>query len=93
MSTKSEMTPKKAAQVFKRVKAAQEKLAPQIAEAKRVLTEYFEASGTTELAGVGFAVDTRTQLDTTKVRAFLGDKVDEFTKKVTSRTLFVIEGS
>jgi hypothetical protein len=93
MSGKTEMTAKQAARAFKRAKAAQEKLAPLLAESKRVLTEHFEATGEKEFEGVGFAADTRTQLDTTKVRAYLGDKISEFTKSVTSRTLFVLEGA
>lgn len=89
--TAKEMTPKQAAKAFKRLKRAQEKLLPQLSTARAVLIEHFETTATTELDGVGFAVDTRGQLDTTKVRAFLGDKVNDFTKTVTSRTVYVVE--
>lgn len=91
--SKPHMTPDQAAQEFKRLKAAQEEIAPKLAEARRVLVEHFEATSTTVLEGVGLAVDTRSQLDTTRVRAFLGDRVNEFTKSVTSRTVYVLEGA
>lgn len=58
-----------------------------------MLVETIEQSGTTEFEGIGLAVDDREQLDVTKVRAHLGDGVDEFTKTVTSRTLFVIKAA
>ncbi len=77
--------------MFKRVKAAKAKISPQESEAKRVLLEHFEATGTDKFEGIGLAVDTREQLDTARVRVFLGDKVEEFTKTVTSRTLSVLE--
>ena len=56
-----------------------------------MLLEHFDATNTTEAEGIRLAVDTRSQLDTTKVRAFLGERIDEFTKAVTSRTLSLCE--
>ena len=85
------MTPKQAAKIFKREKAEQEMRAPQLKEAKRVLVEHFESTKTNKFEGVGFAVDTRNNLDTDRVRAFLGERIAEFTKQTTSRTLSVLE--
>lgn len=85
------MTPKQAAKIFRRLKPAHEKVGAQVAEARKVLVAHFEATGTTELDGVGFAVDSRNQLDTAAVRAHLGDKIDQFIKAVVSRTVFLIE--
>lgn len=87
------MTPSQAARIFKRGKSIQARLGPQMREASKVLVETIEQSGTTEFEGIGLAVDDREQLDVTKVRAHLGDGVDEFTKTVTSRTLFVIKAA
>lgn len=87
------MTPKQAAKIYKRETASQAKRAPMLKEAKKALVEHFEETGTTEFEGVGFAVDTRHQLDTTAVRAFLGDDVTRFLKPVVSRTLSVLEAT
>lgn len=85
------MTPKQAARVFRRAKPAHDELGAELTEARKVLVKHFEETGTTELDGVGFAVDARSQLDTTAVRAHLGDKISQFLKSVTSRTVFLIE--
>ena len=58
-----------------------------------MLVKHFEETKTTEFAGIGFAIDTRKQLDTTAARAALGDRLEQFLKPVTSRTVFVIEAA
>lgn len=83
------MTPNEAAQAFKEATAAQAQLAPTLRESKKVLNKYFNDSGLNELEGVERAVVEREQLDTDKVRDFLGDRVGEFVKPVTIRTIFV----
>jgi hypothetical protein len=85
------MTPAEAAAVFREAVAAQKSLAPTLREAKKVLNKYFDDNALDELDGVRRAVDVREQLDTDKVRDFLGDQVGEFLKKVTSRTLYLAE--
>lgn len=83
------MTPKQAAAQFKAIRAEKDKLAPAEAEAKKVLLAHFTATNTTELDGVALAVDQRQQLNTSKVRAYLGDKIEQFLRAVTQRTLYV----
>lgn len=84
------LSPKEAAAQLIKAAAEIKKLEPLVREAKAVLVPHFESTGTAELDGVGFAVDQREQLDTTKVRALLGDQITKFTKTVTSRTVFVV---
>jgi hypothetical protein len=83
------MTPEEAAKAYREITAQQAQLAPTMRQVRKVLNEYFDRAGVDELDGVRRAVDVREQLDTDAVRDFLGDRVGEFTKRVTSRTLFV----
>jgi hypothetical protein len=86
------MTPQQAAEVFKKITAEQAQLAPTMRQAKKVLNQHFDDAGVDELDGVKRAVDVREQLDADAVRDFLGDRVGEFTKSVTSRTLYLEKG-
>lgn len=83
------MTPKQAAARYREIRAEQDKLTPELKECSKVLLRHFADTNTTELDGVCLAVDERHQLDTNKVRTFLGDKIEKFLKAVTRRTLFV----
>lgn len=85
------MTVAKAADVYEETKREIDRLKPQLDAAAEVLKEYFRKSGKqTYRKRIAYAVLSRRQLDSRKVKAELADRLEEFEKRVTYETLSLL---
>jgi len=90
--TSKGMTVAEAAKVWEDGKRQLEKLKPQMDQAADVLKAHFRKSGKTDYRGrIGFAITTRLQLDTAKVKAKLGKKLGEFQRRVEIEQLSLLK--
>jgi len=81
-----------AAKVWEDAKREIDRLKPSLEQAAGVLKEYFRANKKRDFRGrIGYAVSTRIQLDTTKVKAELGDRLADFQKRVDIEQLSLLK--
>jgi hypothetical protein len=81
-----------AAKVWENSKREIDRLKPQLDQAAEVLKEYFRANKKRDFRGrIGYAVSTRVQLDSAKVKAELGDRLSDFQKRVDIEQLSLLK--
>jgi hypothetical protein len=85
------VTPKEAAEVWKRVKRQLDKLSPQLETAADVLKGHFRKTNYREFQGVGYAKSTYSSLDTKAVKAHLGKDLDKFLVSRSRETLSLVD--
>jgi hypothetical protein len=85
------VTVAKAAEEFIRIKRRQKQLEAELVEPRETLLKHFRRTGAADYKGlVSYSKSVREQLDTKKVKAFLGKKVSRFLKKTDVEQLSVL---
>lgn len=90
--TKKKLTVTEAADQWERCKREADLLKPQLEEAAAVLLEHFERTGrSTYKDRIVLTRGSRTVLDQAKVREFLGRRLHEFQKLITTKSLSLLK--
>ena len=89
------MTLAKAARIWADTKRQLDELRPQLDAAAEVLKEHFRDCDEREYRSshgrIGYALTSRLQLDSAKVRAELGERLPEFQRRVPVETLSLLD--
>lgn len=89
--TKKKLTVAEAAEQFERCTLQMKQLAPQVEEAKAVLVEHFEKTGrSTYKDRIVYGSWSRTILDQSKVREFLGAQLKDFQTRISGRSVQLV---
>ena len=86
------MSVAEAARTYEETKREMDRLKGQLESSSEVLKEYFRKNGKRDYKGrIGYAVLSRSQLDTAKVKAELGDRLEDFLRRISYEQLSLLK--